>query len=115
MAIPLFIFAATKSTFSQLDQAYLPILNQLLDDQEEEDKEVWLLGFQELVGSIIVLESPLSISSLEQLLKILQMQIRCRLDSLHSILSIPDSKSAPVRILHLSFHDFLIDPQKKKS
>ena len=40
-------------------------------------------------------------------------QIRCRLDSLHSILSIPDSKSAPVRLLHLSFRDFLIDPLKK--
>ncbi|KAI9782682.1 MAG: hypothetical protein M1839_004669 [Geoglossum umbratile] len=136
MAIPLFIFAATvcryvgskgsdpeeylnkvleyqKSTFSQLDQTYLPILNQLLDDQEEEDKETWLSGFRELVGSIIVLESPLSITSLEQLLKIPQRRIRYRLDSLHSVLAIPDSKDLPIRLLHLSFHDFLVNPQKK--
>jgi hypothetical protein len=135
MATPLFIFAATvcryvrskgsdpeeylnkvleyqKSTFSQLDQAYLPILNQLLNDQEEEDKETWLYGFRELVGSIVVLESPLSIASLEQLLKIPQKRIMCRLDSLHSILSIPDSEDVPVRLLHLSFRDFLVDPQK---
>ncbi|KAI9867269.1 MAG: hypothetical protein M1813_009547 [Trichoglossum hirsutum] len=136
MAIPLFIFAATvcryigskgsdpeeylnkvleyrKSTFSQLDQTYLPILNQLLDDQEEGDKEAWLLGFRELVGSIIVLESPLSITLLGQLLKIPQKRIRCRLDSLHSILSIPDSEDLPIRLLHLSFRDFLVDPQKR--
>jgi hypothetical protein len=136
MAIPLFIFAATvcryvgskgsdpeeylnkvleyqKSTFSQLDRTYFPILNQLLDDQEEEDKETWLCGFRELVGSIIVLESPLSITPLERLLKIPQKQIRCRLDSLHSVLSIPDSEDVPIRLLHLSFRDFLIDPQKK--
>ncbi|KAI9764570.1 MAG: hypothetical protein M1839_005882 [Geoglossum umbratile] len=136
MAIPLFIFAATvcryvgskgsdpeeclnkvleyqKSTFSQLDQTYLPILNQLLNDQEEEDKETWLSGFRELVGSIIVLESPLSITSLEQLLKIPQRRIRCRLDSLHSVLAIPDSEDLPIRLLHLSFRDFLVDPQKK--
>jgi hypothetical protein len=135
MAIPLFIFAATvcryiskgsdpevylnkvleyqKSTFSQLDQTYLPILNQLLDDQEEEDKETWLHGFQELVGSIIILESPLSITSLEQLLKIQQERIRCRLNSLHSILSIPDSEDVPIRLLHLSFRDFLVNPLKK--
>jgi hypothetical protein len=85
----------------------------LLDNQEEEDKEMWLFKFRELVGSIIVLESPLSISSLERLLEIPQEQIRCRLDFLHSILSIPDSKDVPVKLLHLSFHDFLTDPQKK--
>jgi hypothetical protein len=136
LAVPLFIFAATvcryvgtkggdpeeylnkvleyrKSTFSQLDQTYLPVLNQLLSDQEEEDKGTWLHRFRELVGAIAILESPLSITSLAHLLQIPQKQIRCRLDSLHSVLNIPNSEHVPIRLLHLSFREFLIDPQKQ--
>jgi len=136
LAVPLFIFAATvcryvgtkggdpeeylnkvleyrKSTFSQLDQTYLPVLNQLLAEQEEEDRGTWLHGLRELVGVIAILESPLSITSLAHLLQIPQKQIRCRLDSLHSVLNIPNSEHVPVRLLHLSFREFLIDPQKQ--
>ncbi|KAI9775850.1 MAG: hypothetical protein M1839_000724, partial [Geoglossum umbratile] len=136
LAVPLFIFAATvcryvgtkggdpeeylnkvleyrKSTFSQLDQTYLPVLNQLLTEQEEEDREMWLHRFQELVGVIAILESPLSITSLARLLQIPQKQIGCRLDSLHSVLNIPNSEHVPVRLLHLSFREFLIDPQRQ--
>lgn len=136
LAVPLFIFAATvcryistkggdpeeylnkvlkyrKSTFSQLDRTYLPVLDQLLAEQEEEDKEMWLRAFRELVGSIILLESPLSINSLANLLQIPQKQVRYRLDSLHSVLSIPNSADIPIRLLHLSFREFLVDPRKQ--
>jgi hypothetical protein len=83
LAVPLFIYAATvcryigtkgsnpkaylekvlqyqKATFSQLDRTYLPVLDQLLVEQEEDEKEEWLHAFQDVVGSIVVLESPLS-------------------------------------------------------
>ncbi|KAI9774034.1 MAG: hypothetical protein M1839_001919 [Geoglossum umbratile] len=118
LAVPLFIFAATvcryvgtkggdpeeylnkvleyqKSTFSQLDQTYLTVLNQLLDEQEDEDRETWLHGLRELIGVIAILESPLSIFSLAHLLQIPQKQIRCRIDSLHSVLNIPNSEYVP--------------------
>ncbi|KAI9857277.1 MAG: hypothetical protein M1813_008315 [Trichoglossum hirsutum] len=135
MAIPLFIFAATacryigdkrdnprkrlnlvlgyQKTASKLDKTYLPILNQLVDDEDEENKERWASEFQEIVGSIVVLESPLSVVSLAHLLGIPKDDVSCRLDSLHSVLSIHDSQDVPVRLLHLSFRDFLVDPQKK--
>jgi hypothetical protein len=136
LAIPLFIFAATvcryigtkgscpeeylnkvlqyqKSTFSQLDRTYLPVLDQLLIEQEEDDKDMWLQAFQELVGSIVVLESPLSVVSLACLLQIPQTQVECRLDSLHSVLSVPNNRDVPIRLLHLSFREFLVDPQKQ--
>ncbi|KAF2474193.1 vegetative incompatibility protein HET-E-1, partial [Lindgomyces ingoldianus] len=136
LAVPLFIFAATvcryvstkggdpeeyldkvlqyrKLTFSQLDRTYLPVLDQLFAEQEEEDKETWLHAFQELVGSIVVLRSPLSVASLARLLQVPQKQIAYRLDSLHSVLSIPESKDVPVRLLHLSFREFLVDPRKQ--
>jgi hypothetical protein len=137
LAVPLFIYAATvcryvgskggsptaylnkvlqyqKATFSQLDRTYLPVLDQLLSEQEEDEKETLLQAFREVVGSVVVLESPLSAISLARLLQIPQEEIQCRLDSLHSVLSIPDRKDAPIRLLHLSFREFLVDPQKQR-
>lgn len=40
-------------------------------------------------------------------------EIESRLMLLHSVLNIPDDLDIPVRILHLSFRDFLLDPEKK--
>lgn len=41
--------------------------------------------------------------------------ISARLDLLHSVLRVPHSIYLPVRLLHLSFRDFLLDPEKKDS
>ncbi|KAF2258043.1 vegetative incompatibility protein HET-E-1 [Lojkania enalia] len=136
-AVPLFIFATTacryisdrrdnpqkrleiildyqKAKVSKLDATYLPILNQLFSEEDEEDRERWACEFQEIVGSIVVLETPLSATSLAHLLHTSKDNINCRLDSLRSILSIPDRNDVPVRLLHLSFREFLLDTSKKQ-
>ncbi|KAF1976519.1 vegetative incompatibility protein HET-E-1 [Bimuria novae-zelandiae CBS 107.79] len=136
-AVPLFIFAATacryigdrrdnpkkrleiilgyrKAKVSKLDATYLPILNQLFDEEDEEDRERWACEFRDIVGSIVVLETPLSTASLARLLNISKDDVSCRLDSLHSVLSIPDRDDIPVRLLHLSFREFLVDASKKE-
>lgn len=137
MANPLFIFAAMACRYigekrdnpkkrleiflqyqmtnqvSRLDRTYLPILDQLFDDEDKLDNERRTSEFRELVGSIVVLQSPLSIVSLAHLLNIPQEDINCRLDLLHSVLNIPVDKDKPVRLLHLSFRDFLLDNQKR--
>jgi hypothetical protein len=102
-----------KAAFSQLDRTYLPILDQLLAEQEERDKEDWLHDFRGLVGSIVILASPLPVDSLARLLQVPQKQVQTRLDALHSVLSIPKREDAPIRLLHLSFREFLVDPQKQ--
>ncbi|KAF1828216.1 hypothetical protein BDW02DRAFT_643534 [Decorospora gaudefroyi] len=107
LAVPLFIYAAT------LDRTYLPVLEQLLVEQEEDEKETWLCAFREVVGSIVVLESPLSTASLTCLLQVPQDEIKCQLDFLHSVLSVPNSEDIPIRLLHLSFREFLVDPHKQ--
>ncbi|KAF2814318.1 uncharacterized protein BDZ99DRAFT_567968, partial [Mytilinidion resinicola] len=135
LAVPLFIYAATvcryvgadssdpeeylinvlqhpRFVFSPLDQLYSLVLNQLLVGIEERDKEPWLQAFREVVGSIAILESPLSIRSLAYLLQVRQTQVQHRLKGLHSVLSIPESENVPIRLLHLSFREFLVDPQK---
>lgn len=137
MATPLFIFAATICRFvgdmrwnpekrlaailkdqamsqvSKLDGTYLSILNQLLTGQDEDESEQLMREFREIIGVIIILRSPLSVSTLSRLLDIPKDDISNRLDSLHSVLSIPNDLDAPVRLLHLSFRDWLLDPKKK--
>ncbi|KAI9776365.1 MAG: hypothetical protein M1839_000445, partial [Geoglossum umbratile] len=128
LAVPLFIFAATVCRYiadrrdnptkrlevilqyqsathvSKLDRTYLPILSQLFDNEDEADKQRRASEFRDIVGSIVVLESPLSISSLARLFQISKEDIKCRLDSLHSVLSIPDSEDLPAHHLEQSDH-----------
>lgn len=134
MATPLFIFAATICRYvgepvgipqmrlsdilkyetenvSQLEKTYLPILDPLFALRGEREKERLSRVFTEIVGSIVVLETPLSVVSLAHLLNTPKEDISCRLDSLHSVLSIPVQEDLPVRLLHLSFRDFLLDTQ----
>ncbi|KAA8641400.1 uncharacterized protein ATNIH1004_001865 [Aspergillus tanneri] len=148
ISIPLFISAATVCRYiensklepksrlaellkdqakyvSRMDKTYLPVLTQLLNDPEsnESEQQQLLQEFQDIVGVIILLAIPLSIYALSQFLGIEADQISNQLDSLRSVLSIPDNRDQPVRILHLSFRDFLVqsttkfhvnEPQKHK-
>jgi hypothetical protein len=137
MAVPLFIFAATVSRFvgdprwnpknrladvleyqmngqaSKLDRTYLPVLNHLLAGLSDLENEDLVREFQVVVGSIVVLAEPLGTSSLARLLNIAEETIDGRLDSLHSVLSIPSNPDSPIRLLHLSFCEFLLDPYKR--
>lgn len=136
MAIPLFIFAATVCRFvgdnkanprtrleafleyrsshaiSKMDKTYLPIVDQLFLDQDEVEKDRLASEFRHIVGTIVTLATPLSIVSLATLLDIAKEDIICTLDPFHSVLSISTDNNIPVRILHLSFYEFLVDPLK---
>ncbi|EXL39506.1 hypothetical protein FOCG_17883 [Fusarium oxysporum f. sp. radicis-lycopersici 26381] len=131
MAVPLFIFAATVCRFigdrrrspqtrlqtvlgygktshgSQLDQTYAPILRSQLTALRKEEREEIIRDFRVIVGSIITLASPLSVTALSRLINVLPEYVDERLDALHSVLSIPLERTLPVRILHLSFRDYL--------
>ncbi|CAG7955472.1 unnamed protein product [Penicillium salamii] len=133
LSIPLFIFAATicrifeepdwdpldslpqilahQKDKSKLDSTYLPVLNRIIQRQTPgSQRDDLIREFHEVVGSIVMLETPLSIASLSSLLGIPERQIQLRLNSLHSVLRVPNDESLPVQIFHLSFRDFLLDP-----
>jgi hypothetical protein len=136
MAIPLFIFAATMCRFiqdrrlggpkdqlakvlqhntsrrSNLDATYLPVLDNLLAKLPRSEQYEVAERFKQIVGSIVLLYSPLSSSSLARLLAVSHDAIEDQLDLLHSVLSIPSELNHPIHLLHLSFRDFLIDPEK---
>ena len=140
MAIPLFIFATTicrfindrkcgqpkdqlakvlkyetKSQASKLDATYLPVLNQLLIGVTASERRDLVEGFQHVVGSIVILARPLSATSLDLLLGIPKGTVDSRTDLLHSVLSIPSNPDRPIRLLHLSFRDFLVDTEKRET
>ncbi|KAI8633781.1 WD40-repeat-containing domain protein [Xylariaceae sp. FL1651] len=102
----------TRSQESKLDATYLPVLDQLLVDLSDSEKTQALELFKRLVGSIVLLANPLSTPALAHLLDISQNDIDNQLRLLHSVLNIPSSENSPVRLLHLSFRDFLVDPSK---
>ncbi|KAH7254962.1 hypothetical protein MRS44_016385 [Fusarium solani] len=133
-AVPLFIFAATICRFindrkhgsparqlekvlqqqnrrgaSKMHIIYSPVLSQQLADASADERQHIIEEFRRVVGAIVTLASPLSTITLSRLIDIPQSTIDDRLDMLHSVLSIPKSPDAPVRTLHLSFRDYLVD------
>lgn len=101
---------ATNAT--QMEKTYLPALRQLMRDDEEESAEI-LEEFFQIVGVIILLATPISVSSLALLLQKPADEIFDLLEFLHSVLNVPKNKNEPVRILHLSFRDFLLDTKSE--
>jgi hypothetical protein len=138
MAVPLFIFAVTVCRFvedsrwdpeeqlqsilsyqtasqvSKLDRTYLPILDRLLHGLSESQSESLTEEFRIVVGSIALLANPLFAVSLASLIGVRDQIIECRLRDLHSVLNVPADRNIPVRLLHLSFREFLTDPEKRE-
>jgi hypothetical protein len=136
LSVPLFIFAATicrifedpdwdpldslpeilthQKDESKLDSTYLPVLNQLLQRQTEKQEKVLIEEFHQVVGTIVILESPLSVISLSRLIGLPERLIHLRLNPLHSVLRVPKDASLPVQLFHLSFRDFLLDSETRR-
>ena len=66
-----------------------------------------------VLGSLVVLVSPLSASSLRKLLNVTKEKIEV-LKDLHAILDIPKVDIYPLRFHHPSFRDFLLDSTRCK-
>jgi hypothetical protein len=110
MSVPLSIFAATicrvldlirsltnileyQNQESRLDATYLPVLNRVVEKYQETTQKELIQDIQEVVGMIILLlESPLSVTSLSELTEIHTLSINARLNSLHSVLNIPNDE-----------------------
>ncbi|KAK2728992.1 vegetative incompatibility protein het-e-1 [Colletotrichum kahawae] len=134
-SVPLFIYASTICKFindkrrrfrpqSQLDKVlrhnygfrtgievtYKPIMDQLLEDLDDFERQELLAQFRKVVGAIILLADPLPIISLGVLLGVNNDEIRYILNSLHSVLEVPedDQPERSIRLFHLSFREYLL-------
>jgi hypothetical protein len=130
---PLFIYASTLCLFvedrkrepteqlelwlqnidgnaSQFNQIYLPIIRQVLFDNENPtplDSNEKSQALQ-ILGSIILLAIPLPAPCLAALLKMKPRRVSSWLKNFRAVLNVPDDDKAPVEILHKSFSDFLL-------
>ncbi|EPS38544.1 hypothetical protein H072_7653 [Dactylellina haptotyla CBS 200.50] len=116
----------TSRGAEQLSKTYIPVLKQLAIQDDAEIKSSMkqysmskningnrlASNFRRIVGTIIILATPLSIPSISRLLCIEETTVRFTLNSLHSILSIPENnnRNGLVRPFHLSLADFLLGP-----
>ncbi|KAJ6025071.1 hypothetical protein N7540_005868 [Penicillium herquei] len=135
LSFPLFIFAATicrifadpnwdpidslteilacRHDKSNMDRTYLPVFDRLLVGQTERQKKQLVEEFQQVVGSIVMLEDPLSVISISKLLNLPERFIQLRLKPFYSVLKISTDSTLPVRLFHLSFRDFLLDRETR--
>jgi len=94
---------------SGIDPLYTQVLEQAVGGMHAYDKELHS-RFRTVVGAVLLVFNPLSVKALSDLLKV--SNISTTLRSLHSVLLVPKSKTAPICIFHKSFPDFLTDPER---
>jgi hypothetical protein len=94
-----------------LNDIYTTVLKNSIQDYTDEEHEEQCRAIRYVLGSIVVLFSPLSAQSLDQLLDVTE-GVRPTLEDLHAILDIPDDRSRPLRLHHPSFRDFLLDGKR---
>lgn len=134
MAVPLFIYAATicrafedpnwppesslegflnhpDQQSSQLSRTYLPVLERILAHQSERQVRQLVNEFQNIVGAVIILQDPLPIMPLAELLNTHKATIQTRLNTLQSVIRVPKKGDEPVRHFHQSFRDFLLNTE----
>lgn len=102
-----------RRNISRLGAIYHPVLDNLVTGACVDEREDIIQDFRRVVGTIVTLANPLSISALASILQIPRRDVEGRLATLHSVLRIPETTDTPVRMLHLSFRDFLVDPSQR--
>jgi hypothetical protein len=95
--------------FKDLDGMYIEILARSLRGREKVAE-----GLRKTLGAIAVLQGPLSAISLSKLMgdETRPEVIYHQLDRLHSVLRVPREPNSPIRVLHDSFREFLVDGRR---
>ena len=97
----------------KLKEIYITVLtNSIGPEYDEQEKKSLHELLRRVLGSIVVLFSPLSILSIAKLLNIPIEGVNQTLEDLHAILNIPMQQSHPIHLHHPSFRDFLLDEDR---
>jgi hypothetical protein len=97
---------------SHLHQLYTSILDSWLDRIPGEIKEKMKQEFKKIVGSIVILFDPLSVTALAKLLGMSEIKVENLLKPLFAVLFAQKDEQARIELLHPSFRDFLLDREK---
>ncbi|OBT66967.1 hypothetical protein VE03_04219 [Pseudogymnoascus sp. 23342-1-I1] len=107
-------FSSSVGPEKQLDQIYTAVLQDFIqqDFDDEKEKEESYVVLREVLGTIVILCSPLSMEALARLLDRPLSDVKDTLADLHTIFNIPSQGSSPVRLHHPTFRDFLLNRQR---
>ncbi|KAI9690169.1 MAG: hypothetical protein M1822_009130 [Bathelium mastoideum] len=96
-----------------LDEIYVTVLKHSvpLEYTNEEKEEAYRI-LRQVLGSIAILFSPLSVHALGRLLSLTRENIDQTIEDLHSILDIPKDEMRSLRLHHPSFRDFLLNKDR---
>ncbi|KAL5313288.1 hypothetical protein ACEPPN_019021 [Leptodophora sp. 'Broadleaf-Isolate-01'] len=105
--------SAVTAPEKHLNEIYLTVLkHSISSDYSDEEKEEACDMLKHLLGSTVVLLSPLSTSALRRLLQVSRVDVNSTFDDLHAILDIPKDPTRPLRLHHPSFRDFLLSKDR---
>lgn len=101
------------SPTQSLDMMYSQVLkSSIYTNYDEEEREELVDLFKQTVGSIVILLDTLSTTALTSLLNLPRRDVDEILKHVQAVLDVPDSLDLPVRLLHPSFRDFLLDKNR---
>ena len=102
-----------QSPTQRLDEMYVQILrSSVIGECSRKEESILSRRFRDTVGPIVILFDSLSSVALTGLLPNLSEVIDITLESLKSIVYVPEDHSSPIRLLHPSFRDFLLDQNR---
>ena len=98
-----------------IDLLYTQILGLAFHDVDSAGRELYS-RFRTIVGAVLLVFHPLSRRTLSDLIRNCgtPSHIFTALDSLHSLLDVPDSEDNPIRVFHKYFPDFLTNGTRCK-
>lgn len=105
--------SAITAPEKHLNEIYLTVLKHSIPSElsDEEKEEVYDM-LKHTLGSLVVLLSPLSISSLSKLLQLSREDVDSTFVDLHAILNIPKDPTCQLGLHHPSFRDFLLNKDR---
>lgn len=96
-----------------LDEIYLAVLKHSISSEYSDEEKVEVCDMLKYtLGSIVVLFSPLSVSSLSRLLHLPKEEVNHTFEDLYAILDIPNDSTHQLRLHHPSFRDFLLNKNR---
>ncbi|KAL2046201.1 hypothetical protein N7G274_001648 [Stereocaulon virgatum] len=105
--------SAATAPEKHLDEIYITVLKQSTpSNYTDEEKEESFATLRHVLGSRVVLLSPLAAHSLSRLLDFPDGKFDQSLKGLHAILVVPEDQTHPLRLHHPSFRDFLLSAQR---
>ncbi|KAI9779259.1 MAG: hypothetical protein M1839_007511 [Geoglossum umbratile] len=103
-----------QSPTVELDEMYTKVLNHsVMGNCPEQSKPEFIKRFKQIVGPIVILFDSLSTTTLDKLLDVPNWKTDSKiLLRLNSLLDVPENQDSPIRLLHPSFRDFLLDKKR---